>query len=48
MVGPGPIVVAEATVPDSIRNAVSKLGGKTFVVRSPGDLAKAIDRLEKR
>ena len=33
-------------LPDSIKNAVSKLGGKTITIRTPGDLAKAIDRLE--
>jgi len=35
------------SLPDSIRHAVSRAGGKTLVIRTPGDLAKAIDRLEK-
>jgi hypothetical protein len=34
-------------LPDSIRHAVARVGGKTLVIRTPGDLAKAIDRLEK-
>jgi hypothetical protein len=44
--GRGGATVAAPVLPDSIKNAVSRLGGKTFTIRSPGDLAKAIDRLE--
>ena len=32
---------------DSIKSAVSRMGGKTFVIHSPVDFAKAIERLEK-
>jgi hypothetical protein len=38
--------VSDPVLPDSIKNAVSKLGGKTITIRTPGDLAKAIERLE--
>ena len=38
----------EATLGDSIHRAVSALKGRTVVVRSPGDLAKAIDQIERR
>jgi hypothetical protein len=34
-------------LPDVIRSAVGRMGGKTVMVRTPGELAKAIDRLEK-
>jgi hypothetical protein len=37
----------EPTLPDSIRHTVSRLGGKTYTIRTPGELAKAIDRLEQ-
>jgi hypothetical protein len=43
----GPEVAPESTLPDSIRHAVMRLGGKTMMIRSPGELAKAIDRLEQ-
>ncbi len=39
--------MAEPTLADSIRHAVSRLGGKTITIHTPGDLAKAIDRLEQ-
>jgi len=45
--GRGGGVVAMPAMPDSIKYAVSRLGGKTITIRTPGDLAKAIDRLEK-
>jgi hypothetical protein len=45
--GGPPGMLAEAALPDSIAYTVSRLGGKSLVIRSPGDLAKAIDRLEK-
>jgi hypothetical protein len=32
---------------DTIKNTVSRLGGKTIVIHTPGEFAKAIDRLEK-
>jgi hypothetical protein len=35
-----------STLPDVIANAVSKLKGRTLVIRSPGDFAKAIDQVE--
>jgi hypothetical protein len=36
-----------STLPDVIRNATSRLGGKTMQVHSPGEFAKAIAMLEK-
>jgi hypothetical protein len=41
-----PFYRATATYPDSIGRAVSKLKGKTVIIRSPADFAKAIDQLE--
>jgi hypothetical protein len=32
---------------DTIKSAVSRMGGKTILIHTPGDFAKAIDRLEK-
>jgi hypothetical protein len=32
---------------DTIQSAVSRLGGKTMTIHTPGEFAKAIDRLEK-
>ena len=42
-----PLGPPESALPDSIRHAVSRLGGKTMTIRTPGELAKAIDRLEQ-
>jgi hypothetical protein len=42
-----PNVPMSSTLPDVVRSAVSKLGGKTEVIRSPGEFARAIARLEK-
>jgi hypothetical protein len=42
-----PLIAPDSTLPDSIRHAVTRLGGKTMTIRSPGELAKAIDRLEQ-
>jgi hypothetical protein len=36
-----------ATLSDTIQSAVSRLGGKTMTIHTPGEFAKAIDRLEK-
>jgi hypothetical protein len=33
--------------PDSIKNAVSRMGGKTMLIHTPGEFAKAIERLER-
>jgi hypothetical protein len=38
----------QATLPDTIHSAVSRLRGKTLTIRTPGDFAKAIEQLEKR
>jgi hypothetical protein len=38
----------ESVLPDSINRAVSKLRGKTVVIRSPGDFAKAIEQVERK
>jgi hypothetical protein len=40
---PGP---PASSFPDSINSAISRLNGKVVVIHSPGDLAKAIGRLE--
>jgi len=37
----------QATLTDTIKSTVARLGGKTMVIHTPGDFAKAIDRLEK-
>jgi len=42
-----PFVNLAAELPDTIRNAVSRLGGKTILIHTPGEFAKAIDRIEK-
>ncbi len=38
----------EAYFSDSIGSAVSRLGGRLKIIRTPGDLAKAIDEVEHR
>jgi hypothetical protein len=43
-----PLFGPPPSLPDVIRNAISRVGGKTVMVRSPGDFAKAIARLENR
>ncbi len=42
-----PFLSRTAAPADTIQNAVSRLGGKTMTIHSPGEFAKAIDRLEK-
>ena len=42
-----PIVRQAAQPADTIKNAIARLGGKTILIHSPGEFAKAIDRLEK-
>jgi hypothetical protein len=37
-----------STFPDVITRAVAKLKGKTLVIRSPGDFAKAIEQVERK
>ena len=37
----------QATLTNTIKSTVSRLGGKTMVIHTPGEFAKAIDRLEK-
>lgn len=37
-----------STLPDVITHAVAKLKGKTLVIHSPGDFAKAIDQVERK
>ena len=39
---------AEATLPDVIMSAVSKMKGKTLVIHSPGEFAKGIAELERQ
>src|ERR1019366_8049799 len=41
-----PFLSRTATLSDTIQNAVSRLGGKTMTIHTPGEFAKAIDRLE--
>ena len=42
-----PFVSQAGELGDTIKSAVSRLGGKTMVIHTPGDFAKAIERLEK-
>jgi hypothetical protein len=42
-----PLMLPPAALPDVIQNAISRVGGKTVPVHSPGEFAKAIARLEK-
>jgi len=37
----------QAMLSDSIKSTTSRLGGKTIQIHSPGEFAKAIERLEK-
>jgi hypothetical protein len=41
-----PVMRMQATFPDVIHSAVSKLKGKTVIIHSPGDFAKGIDQVE--
>jgi len=43
-----PMRVQQAVLPDTIAKAVGKLKGKTFIIRTPGDFAKAIEQVEKK
>ena len=38
----------QASLPDTINYAVNKLKGKTLVIRTPGDFARAIDQMERQ
>ena len=42
-----PFLRQTATPPDTIKSAMSRLGGKTILIHTPGEFAKAIERLEK-
>ena len=42
-----PFLSQTAGLSDIIDSAVSRLGGKTMLIRTPGEFAKAIERLEK-
>ena len=42
-----PFIRQTATLGDTIKSAISRLGGKTIVIHTPGEFAKAIERLEK-
>jgi hypothetical protein len=42
-----PMLRVEASLPDVIHSAVSKLKGKTVIIHSPGDFAKGIDQVER-
>jgi hypothetical protein len=42
-----PVVRQQALPADTIKNAIGRLGGKTILIHTPGDFAKAITRLEK-
>jgi len=37
-----------ATLPDSISQATAKVKGKTIIIRTPADFAKAIEQIERR
>ena len=43
-----PNMLQTATFPDIIVRTISKLKGRTMVIRTPGDFAKAIDQVERR
>jgi hypothetical protein len=43
-----PFLRQTATPPDTIKSAMSRLGGKTILIHTPGEFAKAIERLENR
>jgi hypothetical protein len=43
-----PFLSPEAALGDSIKSAVSRLGGKTILIHTPGEFAKAIERLENK
>jgi hypothetical protein len=43
-----PFLRMEATLPDVIMSAVSKMKGKTLVIHSPGEFAKGIAEVERR
>jgi len=40
-----PFLSPEAALGDSIKSAVSRLGGKTILIHTPGEFAKAIERV---
>ena len=42
-----PFLRRTATPTDTIKSALSRLGGKTILIHTPGEFAKAIERLEK-
>jgi hypothetical protein len=42
-----PFLSQMATPADTIKSAMSRLGGKTLLIHTPGEFAKAIERLEK-
>jgi hypothetical protein len=42
-----PFLTQNAMLADTIQSAVSRLGGRTMTIHTPGEFAKAIDRLEK-
>src|SRR5450759_773020 len=43
-----PFLSPTAALGDSIKSAVSRLGGKTILIHTPGEFAKAIERLENK
>ena len=43
-----PFLRQTAMPADTIKNAMSRLGGKTILIHTPGEFAKAIERLENR
>jgi hypothetical protein len=42
-----PFLRETATPGDTIKSAMSRLGGKTILIHTPGEFAKAIERLER-
>jgi hypothetical protein len=42
-----PFMRQTAQPPDTIKSAIARLGGKTILIHTPGEFAKAIERLEK-
>jgi len=42
------VVQQQSGLPDSINYAVNRLKGRTLIIRTPGDFAKAIDQIERQ
>ncbi|HEY2016925.1 MAG TPA: hypothetical protein VGH38_25650 [Bryobacteraceae bacterium] len=43
-----PFLLQQSSLPDTINYAVNKMKGKTLVIHTPGEFAKAIDQIERK